>query len=185
MSTKAVTSSEVEAAGTRAELKHLRLVAAVLAAAGAVAVVLPLAVSAAERIAPWVAGEGVPIARLFGNEAGDEALPSFAEASAPQIEVASGVPAGARTTEQPSGAAEAPAGDEGSAGPAAGIAPSEYEGVVQPIEGVKHLAPFFKQLARTLRGETKAVTRIAHYGDSAVAADSITSTARQLLQQLK
>ena len=159
------------------------MVASVLAASGVVATVVPHFVSAAERVAPWVAGEGIPVARLFGAEAGpSDALPSFAEATTVAHQDAVPEALAAAKVVQPH-VGETGAGADPQAGPAAGIAPSEYEGITQPIEGAKHLAPFFKQLRRTLRGEAKAVTRIAHYGDSAVAADSITSTARQLLQQ--
>jgi hypothetical protein len=124
-----------------------------------------------------VGGEGIPIARLFTSDSSQsDVLPSFAEASTSVHEDAVPEALALPKLAPPNGA-----GDE--AGPAAGIAPSEYEGITQPIEGAKHLAPFFKQLQRTLRAEKQAVTRIAHYGDSAVAADSITSTARRLLQQ--
>jgi hypothetical protein len=164
------------------ELRRLVVVAGVLAATGLVATVSPLVVAAAERVAPWVAGEGVPVVRLFGAEAGpSDALPSFAEATTVAHQDAVPEALAAAKTAQPHG--EAGGQPAGEASPAAGIAPSEYEGITQPIEGAKHLAPFFKQLHRTLRGEAKTVTRIAHYGDSAVAADSITSTARRLLQQ--
>lgn len=184
MSTKSATSRE---------LTRLRVIAAVIAACGALATAIPSALSAAAgddtglaRIAPWVRGEGVPIARLFGGEPGqgEEALPSFAEARPSAHDEATLAPIAAG---EPGRAGDAdddaePRGEAGQ-GPAAGIAPGEYEGVVQPIEGAEHLATFFGQLARTLRGEPKAITRIAHYGDSAVAADSITSTARRLMQQ--
>lgn len=153
------------------------MVAAVLALCG----VITTAVPHAERVAPWIAGEGVPIARLFGSDpAQNDVLPSFAEASTSVHEdaIPEALAAAKVVHPQPGDAASG-----GAQGPAAGIAPSEYEGITQPIEGAKHLATFFKQLQRTLRGESKAVTRVAHYGDSAVAADSITSTARQLMQQ--
>lgn len=153
------------------------VVASVLAVSGVIATLIPHA----ERVAPWVGGEGLPIARLFSGEPGQsDALPSFAEASNAQAEVALAPIVATTSAQAGHGQGRAQSGETG---PTAGIAPSEYEGISQPIEGAKHLAAFFKQLQRTLRGEAKAVTRIAHYGDSAVAADSITSTARQLLQQ--
>lgn len=178
MSTPAARSDEV---GTRIELKRLSVVAAVLTGCGVLATLLPHA----ERIAPWIAGEGLPIARLFGDapDEGGQALPSFAEARAAAAEGAAqdmrAVHPGVILSHD-GGTAD---GSSEAGGPAAGIAPGEYDGIEQRIEGATYLAPFFKQLARTLRRESKAVTRIAHYGDSAVAADSITSTARELLQQ--
>lgn len=54
--------------------------------------------------------------------------------------------------------------------------------VAQHVEYPEALASFFAQLARVASGEGGAIARIAHYGDSAVAADGIASTARQLLQ---
>jgi lysophospholipase L1-like esterase len=177
------TKSASTQSATSLELSRLRVIAGVLAACGAAATLIPYA----ERVAPWVNGEGVPVARLFAAEAPERSdLPAFAEASGRVAHGEGTHPEG--TSKAPAAVvaqarALEPSEGSGKAGPAAGIAPSEYEGVVQPIEGAEHLAPFFKQLARTLRRESKAITRIAHYGDSAVAADSITSTARRLLQQ--
>ncbi|MBN1654813.1 MAG: hypothetical protein JXA30_13660 [Deltaproteobacteria bacterium] len=64
------------------------------------------------------------------------------------------------------------------------VAPEEYEGLKQQIEdpGGRALAAFYLDLKRTAKGETGAITRIAHYGDSAVASDHITSTLRRRLQ---
>ncbi len=42
---------------------------------------------------------------------------------------------------------------------------------------------FYKQLARTIRGEARAVTRVLHYGDSVVASDYISGTMRRRMQE--
>lgn len=140
---------------------------------------LTYALPGTQRLRPWATGEGVPIARMFRG--GAEALPSFAEAS---------TQAGADAT--PASSAEEPAlapspspGDApGSdhAGVALRIEPSEYDGIKTFIEHPDALAGFFAKLARTAQREAGAITRVAHYGDSAVAADGITSTARRRMQ---
>lgn len=178
-------AQEAAEARTTIELQKLLTVAAVVLGLGIAASALAMTSEPITRIAPWVAGEGVPVARLFMGKAKTHAeLPSFAEASS-NAEPSSNGAGKSNEAEAAEGVlegGEARLGPQSGAGPAAGIAPSEYEGVLQPIEGVANLVPFFKQLERTLRREPKAITRIAHYGDSAVAADSITSTARRMLQ---
>lgn len=140
------------------------------------------------RFRPWVPGETVPLARLFTHYDGS-LLPSFAEAGvmaepAPDIEqsqkaassrsIASGKPPGPASKTR--------------------VAPEELEGLTQLIEDPEGQAlssfyaalsrtAFYSSLSRTANAEPKAVTRITHFGDSAVAADSITSTMRRLMQQ--
>jgi lysophospholipase L1-like esterase len=55
----------------------------------------------------------------------------------------------------------------------------------QPIEDVAALRGFYESLARTqaTRGEAVALTRILHYGDSHVAADTLTGALRQHFQR--
>jgi lysophospholipase L1-like esterase len=157
---------------------RLAIIAAVMLGLGAATYALPQA----ERVRPWVGGEGMPIARLFLDEL--EAPPTFAEATRytgtgrmEDLEAAVGH-AVAETVKAPLAGKPKPAQS-----PAAAIAPSEWEGMTAPIEGAEHIAPFFQALARTLKKERGAITRVAHYGDSSVAADSITSTARRRLQK--
>jgi lysophospholipase L1-like esterase len=45
------------------------------------------------------------------------------------------------------------------------------------------LAPFYASLARTLKHEDGAVTRVLHYGDSVIAGDLISGTMRRRLQE--
>jgi lysophospholipase L1-like esterase len=53
-----------------------------------------------------------------------------------------------------------------------------------PIEDASGhaLDAFFERLARTRQGESGAVTRILHYGDSTIASDYVSGTARRRLQ---
>ena len=50
-------------------------------------------------------------------------------------------------------------------------------------DGSRALDPFYASLARTLRKEPGAVTRILHYGDSVIAGDLISGTMRRRLQE--
>jgi hypothetical protein len=50
-------------------------------------------------------------------------------------------------------------------------------------DGARSLDPFYASLARTLRREPGAVTRILHYGDSVIAGDLISGTMRRRLQE--
>jgi lysophospholipase L1-like esterase len=56
--------------------------------------------------------------------------------------------------------------------------------IEDPIAGSGHaLDPFYASLARTLKKEAGAVTRILHYGDSVIAGDLISGTTRRRLQE--
>ena len=153
------------------------------------------AVPGSQRLRPWVAGEGVPIARMFADA--EPVLPDFAEAAMHSTESANRADVGAQLGDQvaqnlgedPEGGGEGE-GERGTApgaaGPADGprerVQPSEYEGITQHLEYTAALAPFFTKLAAVARQQPGAIARVAHYGDSAVAADAITSTARRRLQ---
>jgi lysophospholipase L1-like esterase len=147
------------------------------------AALLSYAVPSLARVRPWVPGEGVPIVRMFGPRAG-QGMPSFAEAG--------GAPAAAggkdERLEQALAASRqagpsATSSAAGADGSRLRIEAAEYDGVVQTIEGAEHLGTFFAALEHSALRKPGAVTRIAHYGDSAVAADAIASTARRALQQ--
>lgn len=167
-------------AATRAALVRLaRVVAcAVVVAASS------YAVPGLARFRPWLPGEGVPIARLFGTK---DALPVFAEAGgvatstedARRLAGSLGDAVARSLAQADDGAAEP---RRPASGPALRIEPSEYEGITQRIENAGALAPFFAKLERSARGEAGAITRVAHYGDSAVAADEVTHTLRRKLQ---
>ena len=57
-------SSPSDEQQTALELRRMALVAAVVCVCGVVATIAPALSPAADRVAPWIAGEGVPIARL-------------------------------------------------------------------------------------------------------------------------
>jgi lysophospholipase L1-like esterase len=80
-----------------------------------------------------------------------------------------------------------------SAPPVAAVAPHPYTRIQIPKEltdGVTvrvedphgAMQPFYDKLARTALGQPGAITRVAHFGDSAIAADGMTSTSRRLFQ---
>ena len=50
-------------------------------------------------------------------------------------------------------------------------------------KGAHALDPFYASLARTLRKEPHALTRVVHYGDSVIAGDLISGTMRRRLQE--
>jgi len=161
---------------------------------------LSYALPGSQRLRPWVPGEGMPVVRMF--EDGAESLPEFAEAGAQSNQSASqladqlgeriaqnlgggddGVGHDGRDGEEAHGGQERDAGKGDRAGTRARIDPGEYAGIAQHIEHPEALRAFFKQLAAVARREPSAIARVAHYGDSAVAADAVTSTARRRLQQ--
>ena len=159
-----------------AALRRLGTIAATCVALGALSYALPHS----ERLRPWSPDEGLPIVRMYDDQ--DSLLPGFAEAS-----TQTGSRVGGSQGDAKLGAAVARslAGDARpgahSSGPRTRIEPSEYEGLTQHLEHPEALAAFFARLATVASGKGAPV-RVAHYGDSAVAADSITSTARRRLQ---
>lgn len=158
---------------TPAALRRLSVISITLVACGLLSYALP----GTQRVRPWVRGEGIPVARLYDVEQAAE-LPQFQGAAAAAVPAAS-----AAAAPSPGGAARGPAQPQPPlAGAAAAIDPSEYADVALPIENVQALEAFYKSLARTLRAEPSAITRIAHYGDSAIAADEITLTLRRKMQ---
>ena len=64
------------------------------------------------------------------------------------------------------------------------IPAADYEKVKVPIDDPHGaMGPFYQALARTARHEAGALTRISHWGDSAIATDKITAVTRVMLQQ--
>lgn len=168
----------------RSPLQHLVTVTAFMLAACALTYVVPALAS----LRPWIPEEeGVPIARLFKG-AGE--IPAFA-----------GHGGSYRTTPATESSAERLAATVGETvarnlGPrhpvavpakpqdALRIDPSEYEGISVFIEDPTGdgMRPFYEALESTARGDRAAITRVAHYGDSSIATDLITSTVRENLQ---
>ena len=122
------------------------------------------------RYRPWIPGEPLPIARLYMPEAETpiEGAVEVPETALAALEVPVPVPT--------------PVVEPGAQ---FRIEPSELEGLVREIEdeGGTAMAPFYAQLLRTATNEDAAITRVAHFGDSTIALDGITMTARELLQR--
>ena len=135
-----------------------------------------------ERVRPWVQGEGVPVVRLFladhqpaalpdfqGSTAAAVANPSPPEAAVPGIDVEFDLEDTAPP--EPSGKGSQPSAVIAPKSQGSRIASKEYSGASVPIENAAAIGSFFEALGRSARGEPGAITRVAHYGDSSVAAD--------------
>lgn len=163
---------------------HLAGVRALVLAAAALvlAAVAPYLVPGLERHRPWVSGEPVPIARLYGIEDPEDVARRTAGAEASGIDAVEPVPDSEPVIPPPvaSGAGE----------PAVHIDPAELEGLVRELEDPSGHAmdAFYARLRltalapREATGEDAVVTRIAHFGDSTIALDGITMTTREALQ---
>jgi hypothetical protein len=143
-----------------------------------------------ERFRPWMPGEPWPLAVLWQAGEGQSMLPEFAEAgtaigsATPKDQGARGGDPGAKGVPAPPPVREQ-APHPSSAGPAVHIDPKEYTGLAVPIEDPsgRALDAFYAALKATAERKPAAITRVAHYGDSAVAADGVASTMRRNLQQ--
>jgi lysophospholipase L1-like esterase len=168
--------TETDDAATLDALRSLGVVAVVLAAAGLLTYLVPPFAD----MRPWVPGEPAPLASLFTPA---EELFAFAgtgntgEAASADAEEELGSAVAANL-----GAAEE---EPAPTGPRVHVAASEYEGIEVPIEDPtgRGMTPFYEALRRTALEEEGALTRITHYGDSTIATDLVTSTARRRLQR--
>lgn len=172
-------SEEKESGGdegeTFAALKELGIVAAMLVTLCSV----PYFIPGLEGHRAWTPIDPMPLASLFTNS---EAAPAFAGSGGGDVSPA--------TEEALGGAVAANLGEEEVAapeGPRIHISPREYEGIEVRIEDVtgRGMLPFYEALRRTALAEDgeEAMTRVAHYGDSSIATDLITSTLRRRLQR--
>lgn len=171
---------------TRRGLLHLGAVAAVVVGLACV----PYASADLRRWQPWLVDEGIPVVRMFSAESNVEGGMALATGGAVRggsgADVAEtlgeSVAANLDEPEPATTPVEPAAGEEG---PRVRIDPSELEGLVLEIEdrGGRAMRPFYEALLATAERREGAITRIAHYGDSSIAGDGITSTARQRFQQ--
>lgn len=155
---------------------------------------LTYAIPFLEDYRPWIPGESVPLVRLFTFE-GTGAASS--EGSAPGIGAPGGEPL---SGDQARKALAADLGSELAQNLGDGdenapvtaqvaekvrISAEELKGLVREIEipDTEALDHFYQSLLETARAGTEALTRIAHWGDSTIAADDITRTLRRRLQQ--
>ena len=185
-----------EAAQTRVALRHLALCAGCFVLLALASYVHPWF----SRLRPWLSGEGMPIVRMFGARSD---VPGFAEAAGHggrarpedlRESLGSAVAASLaeeddddlaadEVEEQRSASDDSAADDSGALRSLIRIEPHEYAGITQPIEFPDALEGFFAKLKKSAERQPGAITRVAHYGDSAVAADAISRTARRKLQR--
>ena len=124
----------------------------------------------AEQAREEVAAElGEAVAANLGEEAGIE----VEEVAPPPVEAPETLPAAPVRPETPKPARTVR------------IDPKEYKGIAREIEDPsgKALDGFYAALRDTAEGQAGALTRIAHWGDSTIAADGITSTLRRRTQK--
>lgn len=176
---------------TKKSLMHLALVIAVM---GMLALI-PYTHGALVRWRVWMDGDGLPIVRLFTDEGTQESAMAIATGGATsgggrriEEQLGAGVAANLDDDRGTSMPPTPPAEGElegAPLGPRVRIDPREIDGLVQEIEdpGGRAMRPFYEALLRTAEREPGAITRIAHYGDSSIAADGITSTLRRRFQQ--
>lgn len=175
---------------TARALLHLGVAAAVLVA-------LAFVPYASERFVAWRAwaeGEGVPIVRMFSGEDPSEGGMAVATGGAvsrrtgpvtrEQVAEQLGDAVAANLEEDDRAPVEEPPAEDDEGGPSVRIAPRELEGLVREIEDPSGaMTSFYDALLATAERRPGAITRVAHYGDSSIAGDGITSTVRRRLQQ--
>jgi lysophospholipase L1-like esterase len=156
-------------------LWHLSLLVLTLLSLAAVAYFVPTL----ERVRPWVRGEGIPVVRLFTGVVRRAELPQFEgaqTAAPPQVE------SGGEQLPDPQGDPADEQLEAANLGSGQDVAAKEFAGAPVSIENPEALDYFYAALRRSARQEPGAITRVAHYGDSSVAADEITQTLRRKLQ---
>ena len=195
LSTVEERATEDRVGATASAMRHLAGAPGVLLLlAGVPYAIAPLASANMERFKAWVPGEGVPIARMFLAEQPVEGGMAVATGGAVSRRTARGDEAlaeqlgdavAANLAEAPEPPSEREPESSAETGPSVRIAPSELEGLVRELEdpGGRAMRPFYEALLRTAERQGGAITRIAHYGDSSIAGDGITSTARRRFQQ--
>lgn len=156
-------------------LLHLFFLVLTLAGLAVLTYVIP----SLERVRPWVKGEGAPVVRLFTNDRRVAELPQFEGAAANIPRPAPNDPmAEARDDVEEDPGAE----DEIMEFSGLEVAAKEYAGAPVSIENPKALKYFFEALKKVANQDAGAIVRVAHYGDSSVAADEITQTVRRKMQ---
>lgn len=163
---------------TAAGLVHLLWVVG----AFAVCVGLTYAVPQGEVFRPWVAGEPVPLVHLLERGAETTSQGPSVAGAVTQHTPPPRAPEGPSQVAMAAALARDNAERTADGRPLLRIAPAEFEGVTRAIDHPENLAAFYAALAATANKKPSAITRVAHYGDSAVAADGITSTMRRLMQ---
>ncbi len=175
---------------TRASLINLATATTIFLAFGVASYFIPegtvLAGVKLDRLKPYTADDPPPLAELW--DYGNKELPAFAGAGGSYV---SPEQRSARMTESVGsavahnlGEVEAPPlAEDAEQSPAVRIDPAEYADLAVEIENPEALSTFFEALEATARREPDAITRVGHYGDSSIATDLITSTARRNFQR--
>jgi lysophospholipase L1-like esterase len=151
------------------------------------------------ELRPWEPGEPLPLASLVSfkptvgastapvgvadSSAGPMTAEQAREAAAETLGEDLAANLGAQAT-TPEGADEPTDEPETHAGVV--VAPEELAGLVREIEDPtgRALDPFYAALAATAgQGDAAHVTRVAHWGDSTIAADDVTGTLRRRFQK--
>lgn len=138
---------------------------------------------------PWTPGEPVPFWNLIGRELlgeGAEAADAdaetreLAELALAEVAAEEGDDEGAEPFETPPVAVEPKADEEPI--PALVAHEDDSRKVERRLENSERLDPFYAALTRTDLHLPGAVTRVSHYGDSAVGNDGITAAIRAKMQ---
>jgi lysophospholipase L1-like esterase len=176
---------------TRASLINLATATTIFLAFGVAAYLIPEGTVFAgvelDRLKPYTPSDPPPLADLWDYR--DKELPAFAGAGGsytpPQQRSARMAESVGRAVAANLGEQDEPppSTDDGDQSPAVHIDPAEYADLAVEIENPEALSSFFEALEATARREPGAITRIGHYGDSSIATDLITSTARRNFQR--
>jgi len=174
-----MTSEASSAAGVRALLLAFGTAAACVG--------VTYAVPSLSDYRPWIPGDPIPVwaalAPTGGARVVEDNVTGLSVAEVPEPEPAALEPEPVPST--PVAAADslptAAAADPAALAPVAGL-PARPPGVATALvdPGHRGMDPFYRALQRTTEGAGMA--RAAHYGDSTIAADGITSTVRARLQ---
>ena len=166
-------------------LGHLAIVAAVLA----VIALVPYASPKLSTWRAWVPGEGIAVVRLFQGQERAAGSMDIATGGAGgrggRIEDQLGAAVAQNLGDDETDRAPAPPVPSEEAGPRVRVDPRELEGLVREVEDPsgRAMRPFYEALLRTAERDAGAITRVAHYGDSSIAGDGITSTLWRRFQQ--
>jgi lysophospholipase L1-like esterase len=176
---------------TRTSLLHLATVTTLFVAFGVAAYLIPtgtvIAAVELDRLKPYGPSDRPPLADLWDYR--DKELPTFAGGGGSYIAPEQLTSRAARNLGEAvarnlgEGVSTPPSEDTSGQSPAIRIDPNEYADLAVEIENPRALVPFFEALEATARRAPGAITRIGHYGDSSIATDLITSTARRNFQQ--
>lgn len=157
-----------------------------------VVVLVSYLIPQAESFRPWVPGDDAPLKKvfLFQGRTGESAAASSETESALTGDLAVASLASnlgsdlAANLGEAAGVDQSPVGaNHDREGESLLIDKAELEGLVKHIEDPsgRAMASFYKSLYETAKGQK--VSRVAHWGDSTIAADDVTGTLRRRLQK--